>query len=127
MPDPTDEEDLRELRVPDISPAELSSMMNVQPDLVILDVREPFEVSRVRLDDPRVLYAPVSALAEKGMDALPEAARSPQAPIVVFCHLGFRSAQVVWWLQQIGWTQVYNLAGGIDAYAQSVDTTLGRY
>jgi rhodanese-related sulfurtransferase len=113
--------------VPEIDPRELHDLLQAQPELVLLDVRESFELSRAQLDLPGVVSAPLSALAEKGVEALPEAARLPQTPIVVYCHLGFRSAQVTWWLQQVGWQRVYNLAGGIDAYARLVNPAIGRY
>ena len=80
-----------------------------------------------RITDPRVVYAPLSDIAERLEDALPEAARDPQAEIVVFCHLGERSAQVSAWLQTQAYAHVFNLAGGIDAYAYQVDPSIRRY
>lgn len=93
---------------------------------VLLDVREPAEVARVSLG-PGVEVAPLSDLARRQLDALPESARDKGASIVVFCHHGMRSAQVAAWLTQQGWTDVRSLAGGIDAYAREVDPTIGRY
>lgn len=113
--------------LPEVTPHEMAEWMQSNPDLVILDVREPFEISRARLDDSRVVYAPLSRLAAHPEPQLPPEARNPQAVIVVMCHLGMRSAQVTYWLRQIGWSQVYNLRGGIDAYAHSVDPTIGFY
>jgi adenylyltransferase/sulfurtransferase len=82
---------------------------------------------RVRLPDPRVIYAPLSELARRQLDALPEAALDPAQQIVVFCHVGQRSAQVVYWLRDIGWQNVVSLAGGIQAYAFQVDRSIGFY
>jgi rhodanese-related sulfurtransferase len=48
--------------------------------------------------------------------------------VVVFCHLGQRSAQVTYWLNaHLGYQQVYNLRGGIDAYARQVDARIRKY
>jgi rhodanese-related sulfurtransferase len=110
-----------------VTAGELAEWMRDKPDLVLLDVREPREVAYSRLDDPRVVYAPLSDLAQRLQDALPEAARDPQVLVVVFCHLGERSAQVTAWLQMQDYQHVYNLAGGIDAYAFQIDPRIRRY
>jgi rhodanese-related sulfurtransferase len=57
----------------------------------------------------------------------PLPALDKEATVVVFCHHGIRSAQVAAWLLDQGWQSVYNLAGGIDAYARQVDPSIGFY
>ncbi|MEO0377612.1 MAG: rhodanese-related sulfurtransferase, partial [Cyanobacteria bacterium P01_A01_bin.17] len=42
-------------------------------------------------------------------------------------HHGLRSAQMCQWLMRQGFTDVKNVAGGIDAYTRKVDPTLPRY
>jgi rhodanese-related sulfurtransferase len=66
-------------------------------------------------------------LAAQQLAALPDAAQSKEAEIVVFCHHGMRSAQVVAWLRGQGWTNVLNMNGGIDAWARQVDPSVGLY
>jgi rhodanese-related sulfurtransferase len=114
--------------LPEITPRELAEWMQQQPDLVLLDVREPYEFPRARLNDERVVHAPLSDLARKHLDGLPEKVKAnPAARLVVFCHHGIRSAQVTAWLRDLGWSAVYNLSGGIDAYARQVDEGVGLY
>lgn len=113
--------------VPQISPAELAAWLKDHPGMIILDVREPFELSAARFPDPRTVHVPLSHLAAAGEAILPPSARDPQTRIVVICHHGYRSAQVCWWLRQIGWQRVYNLAGGLDAYAREIDPGIGFY
>ena len=113
--------------LPEVSAQELNAWLQTRPDVVILDVREPFEIRRARITDSRVVYAPLSLLASHPEPQLPPQASNPQATIVVLCHLGMRSAQVVYWLRALGWQQVYNLSGGIDAYAQAIDPGIGFY
>ena len=115
------------MSIPQVTAAELAEWMRTHPELVLLDVREAREVAYAHITDPRVVYAPLSDIAERLEDALPEAARDPQAEIVVFCHLGERSAQVTAWLQTQAYAHVFNLAGGIDAYAYQVDPSIRRY
>lgn len=112
--------------VPEVSVQEVAEKRARGDDFVLLDVREPVELHYAGLDD--VETAPLSDLAERQMEALPEAVTSDKdAEIVVMCHHGNRSAQVTAWLRQQGWTNVYNMAGGIDAYAIEVDPAVGRY
>jgi rhodanese-related sulfurtransferase len=47
--------------------------------------------------------------------------------MVVFCHTGVRSGMVTQWLRQQGFDRAWNLQGGIDAWARTVDPTLRRY
>lgn len=93
---------------------------------ILLDVREEYERRWADLNSG-VYYAPLSELATHGVSALPTAAQDKQAEIVVFCHLGQRSLQVVWWLRQQGWENVWNMTGGIDAWARTIDASVGRY
>ncbi|TPW13803.1 MAG: rhodanese-related sulfurtransferase, partial [Halothiobacillaceae bacterium] len=46
---------------------------------------------------------------------------------VVICHHGMRSQQAGHYLMQMGFKQVINLVGGIDAWAREVDTTTPTY
>ena len=51
----------------------------------------------------------------------------PQAETVVICHHGGRSMQVAIFLEKQGFTRVHNLAGGLDAWARSVDPSMPTY
>jgi rhodanese-related sulfurtransferase len=113
--------------IPEMSPQQASDLLNEGADIVLLDVREPYEFHWAHLKDKRVRYVPLSHVAQRGLAAFPEGLREHTGPLVVLCHLGFRSAQVTAWLRQMGWNNVYNLTGGIDAYARQVDPEVGRY
>ncbi len=121
------EDDSGDFNIPEITPVELAERMQAEPDLLLLDVRERFEVARARINDPRVWVVPLSELAQHQLEALPVQAQDRSAALVVFCHLGMRSAQVVEWLRGQGWQNVANLSGGIDAYARQVDPQIDRY
>jgi rhodanese-related sulfurtransferase len=45
----------------------------------------------------------------------------------VLCHHGSRSMQVTMWLAQQGYKNIFNVRGGIDEYARSVDSSVGFY
>jgi rhodanese-related sulfurtransferase len=114
-------------QVPEISPIELKNMLSQVEPPFVLDVRENWEIALAHLSHERVLYAPLSQLSRQGIQALPEPLRSPQSPVVVVCHHGMRSAQVAGWLIAQGWQNVHSLAGGLDAYARTVDPEVGLY
>lgn len=112
---------------PEISVQEVARKQQARETFVWLDVREPHEFSAASIADPNVVQVPLSVLADRQLAALPPAAQDKDAEIVVFCHHGIRSAQVVAWLRQQGWTRALNMAGGIDAWAQEVDPSVGTY
>ena len=50
-----------------------------------------------------------------------------EAPVVVFCHHGIRSLQVVNWLHEQGVTNCLSMAGGIDRWSAEIDAGVPRY
>lgn len=113
-------------QIPELKPVEVAALRAAPNPPILLDVREVYEYHWASLG-AGVVTAPLSDLAARGLPALPPEASDPQTPLIVFCHHGVRSAQVVLWLRQQGWDQVYNLQGGIDAWAAEVDASVGRY
>lgn len=113
--------------LPEISVQETARRLETDDPFIILDVREPWELQRARISDPRVVNAPISQLARQGQFALPEQVADKTVDILVICHHGARSAEVTAWLLRNGWEKVRNIPGGIDAFARSVDPSIGIY
>ncbi len=113
--------------IPEIDVEELKRRLDSEESFILLDVREPWELLRARIPDPRLLNAPMSRLSREGTAVLPESARNPEATLLVLCHHGVRSAQVTGWLAAQGWKRVFSVRGGIDAYASRVDPGVGGY
>jgi len=86
---------------------------------VLLDVREPYEYSLCHLESSTLI--PVEELDTR----LGELKRDSE--IVVYCHVGIRSAGAVRLLRQAGFANVRNLQGGIDEWARQVDNKMPRY
>jgi len=93
-----------------VTPDEAYSMINERDGLYLLDVRTPGEFQQARLDGARLI--PIDQLVQR----LPELPKG--RPILVYCAVGSRSAQVVNYLARQGYLEVYNLYGGIYAWAQ---------
>jgi len=85
----------------------------------LLDVRSPEEFRTVAL--PGATHVPMGEIPTR----LTEIPRTH--PVVVICRLGQRSAYVANFLATQGFSDVYDLTGGIDAYAARVDPALPRY
>jgi rhodanese-related sulfurtransferase len=113
--------------VPEISVQELDQKFKSGEKFSLVDVREAWETNLVSIKNDHVLFVPMSAISEQAENAFPEPARDPQAPIVVMCHHGVRSAQVTAWMQQKGWQNVVSLRGGIAEYAEEIDPSVGVY
>jgi rhodanese-related sulfurtransferase len=112
---------------PEISVKDVAAKVAADEKFIWLDVREPDEVHTVSIANARVVNVPMSVLAKQQTVALPPTAQDKDAEIVVFCHHGTRSAQVVAWLRGQGWSNVLNMEGGIDHWATQVDASVGRY
>jgi rhodanese-related sulfurtransferase len=78
---------------------------------LLLDVREPHEFVEVRAPDAVLL--PTSTFAAR-IDELPL-----DRPLLVICHSGGRSAAVTGFLARSGWTDVVNVAGGMEAWERA--------
>jgi len=113
--------------IPEITVDELSEKLKSEDSFIVLDVREPVELSSAKITDSRLDLTPMSRLAREGTNALSESAKSQDSTIYVICHHGNRSAQVTAWLAQQGWKNVFNVRGGIDEYAQRIDNSVGFY
>jgi len=113
--------------IPEIDVQALADRIRSQDQFVLLDVREAWELEAAKIADARLEVAPMSRLANEGLEALPPSARDPQAEIYVICHTGMRSAEVTGWLASQGWTDVHNVRGGIDAFARKIDGSVGFY
>ncbi|MEO6835751.1 MAG: rhodanese-like domain-containing protein [Candidatus Tumulicola sp.] len=98
---------------------ELRAWKDSGKEYVLLDVREPVE---------RALASVSGALTIPMTEVHARVADIPAGkPLVVMCHYGERSARVARFLVTYGFTDVYNLEGGIDAYASHLDPTVNRY
>jgi rhodanese-related sulfurtransferase len=103
----------------EIAPAELKARLERREPVVLLDVRQEWELRLCRLDG--ALHIPIEEIEYRTEEL------DPEAEIVVFCHQGIRSAAVAQYLRQLGFGRVRNLAGGLDLWARTVDPAMPRY
>ncbi|MBH8572119.1 rhodanese-related sulfurtransferase [Nostocaceae cyanobacterium CENA369] len=89
----------------------------------LVDVREPQELAIASLEG--FVNLPLSEFVQWG-DEVPTMF-NPHVETLVLCHHGVRSAQMCQWLVAQGFTNVKNIAGGIDAYSLLVDPSVPQY
>lgn len=82
------------------------------------DVRTPQERATASIPGSRLLDATVAAEIEE----LPK-----DAMLVFHCHHGGRSQQAAEQFRNLGYRNVHNIAGGIDAWSQQIDPSVPRY
>jgi adenylyltransferase/sulfurtransferase len=103
----------------EITVQELQAKQNVGTDWVLLDVREQEEVELVQL--PNSVHIPMGDIPSRLHEL------DPDSEIVVYCHHGVRSLQVVHFLHQHDFEHVVSLAGGIDVWAIEIEPEMTRY
>ncbi|GAC1460579.1 MAG: rhodanese-like domain-containing protein [Chamaesiphon sp.] len=111
-------------QIPQMSVEELAKSLSASNEnQQLIDVREPQEVAISSLEGfenlPLSEYAVWAEQIHTRFD--------PHVETIVLCHHGIRSAQMCQWLIAQGFTNVKNVAGGIDAYSVVVDPNIGRY
>ncbi len=107
--------------LPQVSPRELRDRLEGGEHPFLLDVREPYEWAIGNLEDRGAVLVPMGELSRR-LDELPR-----DRSLVVYCHVGVRSAMVVASLRSRGFRDVANLRGGYLAWADEVDPSLPRY
>ena len=102
-----------------ISPKECRDQLASKKPPLLLDVREKRELAIASL--PEAVHIPMNQIPWR-IDELRK-----QRPIVVMCRSGARSAHVAAFLVQNGFPQVFNLDGGILAWAKQLDPSIPSY
>lgn len=102
----------------EITAVELKKLLGRRENVVVLDVREPFEHKYCKIEGSKLI--PLGEL-EKRLGELDKA-----NSYVVYCHVGILSAQAVEFLNSKGY-KAENLRGGIEAWALEVDPSVPVY
>jgi rhodanese-related sulfurtransferase len=104
----------------EISAEELQVLLSGGSDVVVVDVREPWEVQTASLTG--TLNIPMNEIPARFGEELDRDKHT-----VVLCHHGVRSWNVTAWLRQQGFEKVQSLRGGIDRWAKEIDPKVPVY
>lgn len=103
----------------EITVQELKKMMDEKATFQLIDVREPHEADICEIGGELIPQGDIPANVEK---------ISKDKMVVIHCRSGARSGNMVRWLEQNhGFTNLYNLKGGILAWADQIDPSLTKY
>ena len=86
---------------------------------LLLDVREPWEFEYCSIKDS--ILIPMGELANK-LEEL-----DPLRETIMICHHGIRSRQMGYYMEQVGFKSITNLDGGVERWAEDVETDMKRY
>jgi rhodanese-related sulfurtransferase len=106
----------------EISPSEVKRRLDAGEKLHLIDVREPNEYAITRIEGSLLIPMRQVPAELQSLEA-----RADEAPLIVFCHHGVRSLNVVNWLRNQGLEACQSMAGGIDAWSLSIDPSVPRY
>ena len=104
---------------PEVSAQQLKAEWERNPQLVVVDVREPHEYEIGRIEGAKLI--PLGELPNR-LNEL-----DGHAEIVTHCHHGVRSMKALEILKAAGFAKVRSLQGGIDAWSVEVDPEVPRY
>ncbi|MFP3854435.1 MAG: rhodanese-like domain-containing protein [Anaerolineales bacterium] len=102
------------------------ALASPEGDFMLLDVRQGWELELAKIDDPRLVTVPMNRIVVEVLSVLPPPGPD-HTPVYVLCHHGIRSATVVRWLRQQGWDNTFNIQGGLERFAEEVDSDVGSY
>lgn len=106
----------------EILPSEVKRRLDAGEKLHLIDVREPNEFALARIEGSELIPMRQVPAELQSLEA-----KTDEAPLIVFCHHGVRSLNVVNWLRQQGIEACQSMAGGIDAWSLGIDPSVPRY
>lgn len=103
--------------VGELSPQDAAARL-AEGKLTVVDVRPPDERALATI---RGAFSTLDGGAA-ALESLPK-----ETPLAFLCHHGGRSAQAAEHFRQLGFHEVYNIAGGIEAWSETADSAVPRY
>jgi len=99
----------------------VKQLLDESPDFLLIDCREENEYEYCHIEGSVLI--PMNETPNR----VSELESKKDSPIVVHCHHGGRSLQVVQWLRSQGFSKAQNMTGGIDVWSQLIDPNVPRY
>jgi len=103
----------------DITPEELQKKKTNKEEYQLIDIREEFEVEYCGIDGQHIPMAEILENVNKIRRDI---------PVIFHCQSGNRSKAVIYMLEKKhGYTNLFNLIGGVNGYAKDIDDSLNCY
>jgi len=104
--------------IKDLTPKQFKDYL-LDDEVILVDVREQWEFDICQIKGAILIPMGEIAISYENLDK--------DSKIALYCHSGVRSMHVADFLLSKGFDSVANLQGGVDAWAQEIDTTIERY
>jgi len=104
--------------IKDLTPKEFKDYI-LDDEVILVDVREQWEFDICQIKGAILIPMGEIVISYENLDK--------DSKIALYCHSGVRSMHVADFLLSKDFDSVANLQGGIDAWAQEIDTTVERY
>ncbi|GAA5495297.1 sulfurtransferase Alvin_2599 [Rubritalea halochordaticola] len=88
---------------------------------LLIDCREIHEYEFCRLD--QAVLVPLSLFQGNAEAEIP----ASDTPVIIYCHHGVRSLHATFYLRDQGYSHVFSMQGGIDAWSVEIDPAVPRY
>lgn len=106
----------------EVTPREVEDRRKAGEKLCLIDVREDFEWAICRIEGANLVPMGTVPARVQELDGQAEA-----TPLIVYCHHGVRSLNVVYWLRKNGVENCQSMMGGIDRWSMEIDGAVARY
>ena len=103
----------------EINSRELKEKLDKKEDLILVDVREPWENKICSINGSKLI--PLGELGERANEL------DKSKEIVLYCHHGGRSFMALNKLKKLGFKKLKNLDGGINAWAEDIEPEMQKY
>lgn len=105
----------------EISNKKVKELLDSQADLLLVDCRQMEEYAICKIEGSVLI--PMNEIPQR----VGELETAGEKPIIVYCHHGTRSLQVVHWLREQGFANSQSMTGGIDVWSQVIDPSVATY
>jgi rhodanese-related sulfurtransferase len=106
----------------EVSPLDVKRKLDSGDALYLVDVREPAEFQLARIEAAELVPMRTVPASLQQLEA-----KADEGTLIIFCHHGVRSLQVVNWLREQGIPACQSMAGGIDQWSALIDPAVPRY
>jgi rhodanese-related sulfurtransferase len=106
----------------EVSPQDIKQRLDAGEKLFLIDVREPSEFALARLAAAELIPMRTVPAELSRLDG-----QADEGTLIVYCHHGVRSLNVVNWLREHGVEACQSMSGGIDRWSLEIDPSVPRY
>ena len=106
----------------EVTPQDVRRRLDAGEKIALVDVREPAEHQQAYIAGAELIPMRSVPAQLQHIEGITD-----DATLVVFCHHGVRSLQVVNWLREQGLDACQSMAGGIDRWSLEIDSAVPRY